>query len=431
MSKYVGKPIPRYDGLGHVTATTTYVDDVRLPGMLHVKVLRSPVHKANILNLDVSAAERLPGVKGVLTAEDVPNNAYGMFGDHPVLADTEVRYRGQPIAAVAAVDDDTALEALDLITLDLEELTPVLDPEEAMEPDAPKVRPEGNLWEFNSGPFRKMRMGDVEKGFAEADHLVEGTYTTPMQDHSPMETQCSVATVDGSDRLVIYTVSQDLYYHMTQLVGILQMPMNKVKYVGGTIGGGFGSKNDIHADHVTALLALKTRKPVKWRWTREEEMLYSTKRGRWKFYFKDGVNKDGRIIARYVRTMIDTGAYSGMGPYAIDKNALLVAGPFYIPNVSVDGYCVYTNKVPASSMRGFAILPGSATEQIQMDRIAETIGMDPWEIRFINAWRDGDRTVSGKVVDSVGLIEAMKAAAESAGVELPDQLKAMSSRERR
>lgn len=431
MSKYIGKPIPRYDGIGHVTATTTYVDDIRLPKMLHVKVLRSPFHRANILNIDVSAAERVAGVAGVITGKDVPNNAYGMFADQPVLTDKEIRYKGQPIVAVAAVDEDTALEALDQIKLELEELTPVFDPEEAMKPDAPKVRPEGNLWQFNSGPFRKMRVGDVEKGFAEADYIVEGNYETPMQDHAPMETQCSVATIDSRDRLVIYTVSQDLYYHMTQLVGILQEPMNKIKYVGGTIGGGFGSKNDIHADHVTALLALKTRRPVKWRWTREEEMLYSTVRGRWKFYFKDGVKKDGRIIARYIRTLIDSGAYSGMGPYAIDKNALLVAGPFYIPNVSIDGYCVYTNKPPASSMRGFAILPGSATEQIQMDRIAETIGIDPWEIRFINAWHDGDRTASGKVLDSVGLIEAMQATAELAGIDLPQHLKAMSSRERR
>jgi CO/xanthine dehydrogenase Mo-binding subunit len=177
-------------------------------------------------------------------------------------------------------------------------------------------------------------------------------------------------------------------------------------------------------------MALKLRKPVKYALTRAEETLYTTKRGAWVFTFKDGVKKDGRIVARQVTTLHDTGAYSGMGPYVVDKNAILVAGPFFIPHIRIDGTCVYTNKPPASSMRGFGIINGTSAEQLQMDRIAETIGMDPWEIRFINAWRDGDLGATQFKVVAAGLIEAMKRAAELAGVNLPARLKAMSSRGR-
>ena len=431
MSESVGKPVLRYDGIGHVTGRTTYTDDIRLPGMLYMKVLRSPIHKGVIRHLDVSAAEKMPGVAGVVTAEDVPGeNAYGMFPDQPVFTPEHIRYKGERIAAVAAVDEDTAMEALEKIELDIEEQTPVFDPFEAMKPDAPLVRPEGNVWEFNSGKTRKIRLGDVEEGFKEADYIIEGTYTNSTNDHAPIEPHAAVAYMDESDRLVIHTVSQDLYFHLGMLTRIFNLPMNKIRFVGGTVGGGFGSKNDIHCAHVAGLMALKIRKPVKYRLTRREVTPYTTKRGPWTFEFKDGVKKDGRIVARKVRTIHDTGAYFGMGPYVVDKNAILIAGPFAIPNIWIDGICVYTNKPPASSMRGFGIINGTSAEELQMDRIAEAIGMDPWEIRFINAWRDGDIGATQFKVEAAGLIEAMKRAAELAGVELPDHLKAMSSRGR-
>lgn len=431
MTKYVGKPVPRYDGIGHVTGKTTYADDIHLPGMLYIKVLLSPVHKGVIRHLDVTAAERMPGVAGVITAKDIPGkNAYGLIPDQPVFTPEHIRYKGERIAAVAAVDEDTALEALEKIKLDIEEQTPVFDPFEAMQPDAPLVRPEGNVWVFNSGTTRKIRLGDVEEGFKQADYIIEGTYTNSTNDHAPMEPQVSVAYIDETDRLAIHTVSQDLYFHLGMLCAIFDLPMNKIRYIGGTVGGGFGAKNDIHCDHVAGLMALKIRKPVKYRLTRHEEMLYTTKRGPWTFEFKDGVKKDGRIVARKVRTIHDTGAYSGMGPYVVDKNAILVAGPFAIPNIWIDGICVYTNKPPASSMRGFGIINGTSAEQLQMNRIAEAIGMDPWKIRFINAWRDGDIGATQFKIVAAGLIEAMKRAAELAGVELPEHLKAMSSRGR-
>lgn len=431
MSEQVGKPILRYDGIGHATGTTTYVDDITRPGMLYIKVLRSPVHKGVIRHLDVSAAKNMPGVAGVITAEDVPGkNAYGLVPDQPVFTPEHIRYKGERIAAVAAVDEDTAMEALEKIELDIEEQTPVFDPLEAMKPDAPLVRPEGNIWEFNSGRTRKIRLGDAQEGFEDADYIIEGTYTNPTHDHAPIEPHVAVAYIDESDRLAIHTVSQDLYFHLGMLVQIFDLPMNKIRFIGGTVGGGFGSKNDIHCAHVAGLMALKLRKPVKYRLTRHEVTLYTTKRGPWIIQFKDGVKKDGRIVARQVVTVHDTGAYAGMGPYVVDKNSILVAGPFAIPNIRIDGICVFTNKPFGSSMRGFGIINGTSAHQIQMNRIAEAIGIDPWEIRFINAWRDGDIGATQFEVKAAGLIEAMQRTAELAEVQLPDHLKAMNSQRR-
>ena len=431
MSQYVGKAIPRYDGVGHVTGRTTYVDDVHLPGMLYIKTLRSPVHKGVIRHLDTSPVENMPGVAGVITAKDVPGtNAYGLQPDQPVFSAENIRYRGERIAAVAAVDEDTAMEAVEKIKLDIEEQTPVFDPLEAMEPDAPKVTPEGNLAEFNSGKSRKFRLGDVEKGFAGADHIVEGRYTSLVNDHASIEPQTSVAYIDATDRLAIHSCSQDLYFHLGMLSAIFNLPMNQIRYIGGTVGGGFGGKNDIYCDHVAGLMALKIRKPVKYRLTRQEETLYTFKRGAWIIEIKDGLKKNGQIVARKIRAIHDSGAYAGMGPYIVEKMGIFIAGPYWIPNVWIDGFAVYTNKPPATSMRGFGAVNTEVAVESQMDRLAETIGMDKWEIRFINAWRNGDMGPTQWKVVAAGLIEAMKRTAELAGIELPDHLKAMNSQGR-
>lgn len=430
MNKYVGQNIKRYDAMGHVTAGTIYVDDIKLPGMLYIKALRSPVSRGIIKKLDLSPALNTLGVAGAMSAKELGHdNAMAAMG-HPVFAINDVKYKGQVIAAVAAYDEDTAQEAINKIILEIEELPPVLDPFEAMKADAPKVREEGNLHIFDGVcPYRRIRFGDVEKGFEQADYIIENSFYNPMSEGAQIETQCSVATIDNSGSLTIHTVSQAPYFHLPMLSAIFNLPMNKIRMIGGTVGGGFGGKNDIHADHITGLMALRLRKPVKWRWTREEEMLYSTFRGAWYFDFKDGVTKDGRIVARKIRTVHDTGAYSIFGPYVVDKNSILVAGPFTIPNIWVDGYCVFTNKPGASSLRGFGIINGTFAEQVQMDRIAEKVGMDPWEIRFINAWREGDLGASSQKMKAVSLIETMQACAKLANIKLPDKLLAMSSKQ--
>ena len=424
MYKYVGQRAPKYDAYGHVTGKTRYTVDIYLPGMLTVKALRSPVAKAKILNLDVSGAENLPGVYGVITWKDVPNNSYGFYPDQPVLAKDDIRFLGQMVAAVAAVDEDTAIEALRRIRFEYEEQEPVLDPLEAMKPDAPLVRPEGNIYLFDGTmPERKVRVGDVEKAFETADYIIEGHYSTPGQEHAMLETCCSVTDIDGSGRLIVYTVSQGIFFHHGILASILQMPMNKINMVGGTTGGAFGGRNDIHGDHITSLLTLKTGKPCKWFWTREEEMLCSQIRGAWQFDVKDGVMKDGRIVARKIRSIHDTGAYAGFGPYAVDKSCFTITGPYSIPNIWIDGYCVFTNKQVATSMRGFGINIGQFAVEVHMDKIAEAIGISPWDLRFINAWKEGAVSSTQQIMHAVGIIETLQAARSLPALNFPSRIK--------
>ena len=451
-TKVVGQRVTRYDGMAHVTGETLFVDDRIVAGTQTIKALRSPVARGLIKSIDISAAEAMPGVAGVITAADVPCNSFGLVPDQPVLAADAVRYRGQPIAAVAAADEDTAMEALAKIKLEIEEQEPVFDPLEAMKPGAPLVRPEGNLWMWGENNFRQVNLGDVEQAFNQADHIVESHHLHPSLEHAQLEPMASLAVPHAGPKLTIYTVSQALYFHLGMICGILQLEPGDVvckqwadktgsawrhntgyadvNYIGGTVGGGFGAKNDIHADHVAALLALKTGRPCKWRWTRAEDLLYSTFRGAWDIHIKDGVTKDGRIIARQMTSVRDAGAYATLNPYVVDKHCYLAAGPYFIPNVSVKGYCVFTNKPPSSSMRGFGITPAAFATEVQMDMIAEKLGKDPWEVRLINAYRNGDHTATRRVLRSAALVEVIKNLAEKAGVELPDHLKAMSSQER-
>lgn len=429
--KYVGKRLPRYDGMQHVLGKTRYVNDIRLPEMLHLKAWRSPLISAKIKGIDISKAEKLPGVVAVITHKHVPNNRYGVTGDFPVLADEEIRYRGQEVAAVVAVDVDTAQEAVELIKVDLEERQPVLDPFKAMEPESPKVSPNGNYVMFGDKPYRLIVKGDVESAFEKADYIVEGYYRTAAQEHCPIETQVSVCQTDGMGRTNIYTVTQAVFFNQGTLASILKKPQSKVHMIGGIVGGGFGSKNDPHADHITAVASLYTGgKPVKWLWTREEEFIASTHRGATHMFFKDGVMKDGRIIARSVRSIRDGGAYILTNDYVVNKHAYGVAGPYNIPNVKVMSYGILTNKRPTSSMRGFGLFQASFAFDVQMERIAKTIGIDSWRLRFINAVRDGDTSASNTVLHSCGLIEVMQAAAERAGIQIDADLMKMTSRSR-
>ncbi len=434
MTQYVGQAMPRYGGIGQVTGTTKYVDDIVLPGMLYAKCLRSPVHKGIVRKLDLSAAEAVPGVVGTLTAADIPGqNLYGFSGDQPVLNNEHLRYKGEPIAAVVAVDEDTCMEALEKVKLEIEEQEPVFDMLEAIKPGAPIVRPgtTHNLLEFFPGvTTRILKLGDVEQGFAEADYVFEDRFVHNVQDHAPIEPHVSVAYWDAADQLVIHTVSQMPYFHLRYLQPIFNLPLSRIRYVGGVIGGAFGAKNDIHADHIAGLAALKFRKPVKYRWTKREDLSYSTKRGAWVFEYKTGIKKDGRITARHIKQWHDTGAYGALSVYAVEKCGMFAAGAYHIPNILVESQIIFTNKPIASSMRGFGVINGQTCVEVHMNKIAEAIGMDPWELRFINAWRDGDQGVTRYTVQGAGGLEAMKKLAELTGVQLPDHLMAMSSRRR-
>jgi CO/xanthine dehydrogenase Mo-binding subunit len=425
-TQYVGKRLPRYDGMQHATGKTRYVNDIRLPGMLYVQAWRSPLASAVIRRVDVTRARTSPGVVAVITGKEVPNNVFG--GEQPVLADQEIRYRGQEVVAVAAETLDAAREAVARVRVDLEEREPILDPLLAMEPGAPKSRPDGNLMRFGERDHLQIRKGDVDKGFSQADRIVESYFRTAAQEHSPIETQASIAQTDSMGRTHIYTVTQAVFFNQGTIASILGKPQAAVHMIGGILGGGFGSKNDPHADPICAVLSLYTGgRPVKWIWTREEEFVASTHRAATHLWFKDGVTKDGRILARKIKTVRDGGAYPSTNDYVVRKASYGVAGPYNIPNVWVDAYSVFTNKRPTSSMRGFGLYQSSFAWDVQMERIAEALGIDSWRLRFVNAIRDGDTSATRAVQYHCGLIEVMQTAAKRAGIRLDADLLAMSS----
>lgn len=434
----VGQSVKRRDGIAHVTGQTQYVDDVWYPNLLWLKMVRSPVARGKIRRLDVSKAEAFPGVATVVTWKDVPNNWYTILcligvgpNDEPVLAESEVMWAGEPICAVVAESEAIAREAAGLVELEIEEQPPILDVLAAIRPGAPVIKKWGtNTFTYENGaPMRRIRFGDIERGFAQADFIVEGVYQETPYDHVPTETQACVVKPEPDGRLTIHTNTQALYFTMDNTAIILKVPSNRLRMIGGTVGGGFGGKVDVVLEPITAIAAMKTGRPVKWRWTRQEEFQYSSTSGAWRMEFKDGVKKDGHLVARQVRSLHDAGAYHRHSPYGVTKHATNLAGPYTIPNVWIDAYCVYTNRQPASALRGFGVTPASFAIEVQMDKIARTIGMDPWEIRFINAYRDGQIKAIRKEVQDATLIETMQAAAKLVGHALPERFLAMSSSE--
>jgi CO/xanthine dehydrogenase Mo-binding subunit len=431
----VGQSVKRRDGVGHVTGQTQYVDDVFYPNMLWIKMVRSPVSRGRIRRIDSAKAEALPGVVTIVTASDVPNNWYTILcligiepNDEPVLAHEEIMYMGEPICAVVAESEEIAREAAELVELEIEEQEPVLDMEFALSDAAPAIKKWGsNAFIYDGMNRRQLRFGDVEAGFAQADYIVEGTYSLSPIEHAPIETHCCVVKPEPDGRLTVHTNTQALYFTMDNTAIILQVPGNRLRMIGGTVGGGFGGKVDVITEPITCIAAMKTGQPVKWRWTREEEMRVSSTRAASKMEFRDGVTKDGRIVARKVRALHDSGAYHRHSPYGVQKHMANLPGPYAIPNVWVDCYCIYTNRQPSSAMRGFAVTEATFAVEVQMEKIARTIGMDSWEIRLINAYRNGTLKPVRKVMEDATLIETIQAAAALVGHELPERLKAMHS----
>ena len=280
---------------------------------------------------------------------------------------------------------------------------------------------------YEGHPCRRVRLGDVERAFEQADHIVEGVYNTSPIEHAPTETTGCIAVPEANGRYTVYTNTQALYFSLDNTAIILQVPGNRLHFIGGTVGGGFGGKVDVIVEPIATLAAMKTNRPVRFTYSRSEEMQVSSTRSAWRIYLKDGVTNDGHIIARKVTSYADCGAYSRQTPYALTKHAANAAGPYAIPNVSIDAYCVYTNRQPSSAMRGFGITMASFALEVQMDKIAETVGVDPWTIRFLNAYRNGDMKPHRKLAEDATLIETMQAAAALVGHELPDEFRAMTS----
>jgi len=436
--KAVGARLPRYDGIEHVTGRTIFVDDVRVSGMLWAKALRSSVHSAEITGLDTSKAEAMPGVHAVVTWKDVPLLEYGHLSalgipaDEPLLAKDEVRYKGQPIAIVAAEDEETASAAVDAIALDLEERTPLFDIRRAFDDDAPRIHHWGNWYPHfeNEMDRRQIRKGSIADAFDKADAIVQGVYRPAAIEHVPLETQVALVVPEASGRLTIYSCTQALYFSLGVVAAHLQVPLNKLKVVGGTVGGGFGGKVDTATETLTSLLAQKSGRPVKWRWTREEEFLCSSTRAPWHMEVADAVTKDGWILGRKMLTLHDSGAYARFSPYGLTKHAFHHTGAYTIPNLEFDGFVVFTNRVPTTAMRGFGVTSISFATELHMTRIAHELALDPYEVRLKNANRVGDTSPNRIVYTDPSTVAVVKALAGGMEVELAPEYAAMTRDQR-
>jgi CO/xanthine dehydrogenase Mo-binding subunit len=435
--KAVGAKLPRYDGVAHVTGRTNFVDDLKAPGMLQARALRSPHHHAAIRNVDTSRAEKLPGVRAIVTHADVPKNVYGHLealgvpADEPLLAEDVVRWKGQPILAVAAEDVDTAMEALELIDVEYDELPTLFDIRLALEPDAPEIHQWGPVFP-HFGPYnhRRVRKGDVEWAFDAADTIVSGVYRPQAIEHCPLETQAALVIPEADGRLTIHSCTQAMYFSLGVVAAHLELPLNRIKLVGGTVGGGFGGKVDTASETISAVLALKAERPVKWRWTREEEFLASSTRAPWHIELEDAVTSDGWILGRRMVTLHDSGAYSRFSPYGLTKHAFHHTGAYTIPNLKFDGFVVYTNRVPTTAMRGFGVTSVSMAVETHITRVADVLGLDPWEIRLKNANRMGDTTGNLVAMQDPSTVPVTLATAEKVGKELAAEYRTMSSARR-
>lgn len=435
----IGQPRPRSDAPGHVTGKTSYFADRTFPGLLHLKMVRSPHHHANIRSIDISEAEKHPGVIRVLTARDVPHNLYTILiliqvgpEDETVLAEKKVNWKGEAVVAVVATSERAAQEAAAKVRIDYEVLPAVFDVLEALKADAPQVNAHhpGNYYHYDSGDHRKVRFGDIEAGFAMADHILEQTYHSSPIEQAPTETTGCIVAPEGNDRFTCYTNTQAMFFTLDNTSIILQMPGHKLHMVGGTVGGGFGGKVDVIVEPIAILAAKLTGRPVSFIYSREEEMQISSPRAAETIILKDGVMNDGRLVARQVTGYTDAGAYSRHSPYGAQKGAAHYPGPYTVPNVWIDTYCVYTNRTPSSAMRGFGVTIADFALEVQMDKLARLIGMDPLEFRFINAYRDGDMKAHRQPTEGAALIECMQEASRVSGWPVAQKYLDMSSHSR-
>src|ERR1700744_1240104 len=424
--------------LGHVTGTSTYFDDHKLQGMLHLKVVRSTHPHARLRRIDTSEAERSQGVRRIIRGADVPRNSntrpslinFGKDGE-PTLAVDKVRYKGEPVVAIVADSSREAYEAIAKVRVDYEPLSTVFDVEEALKAGAPVVNetyPKNTFTYHDIYDHQKLRFGDVERAFAAADHILEQRYQMSPIEQAHTETNGSIAAPDTNGRYVVYTSTQALFFSLDTCAKILDVPSNTLHFIGGTVGGGFGGKVDTVTEPLSILGAMLTGRPVRYVIEREEEMIYCAPRGAERIYIKDGVARDGRILARQFRCYFDSGAYTRLSSYAVVKCAAHLPGPYTIPNVSADVYCVFTNRVPATAMRGFGVTAVDFAIECQMDKLAHLVGIDPMEFRILNAYRDGDMKAHRREAKNTALIECVQVAAEKAKWPMSEEAKRASSR---
>ena len=418
----VGKSFPRVDAVAKVTGRAVYAGDISLPGMLACKVLTSTRPHARILKIDTSQALALPGVNAIITAKDVPDVRYG-FGikDRTLFARDVVRFIGEPIAAVAAVDEMTALEAVSLIRVDYDDLPTVFEPLKAMQPGAPAVHPdmlnyEGATFALGGNICTVMdaERGDTEAALKQADFVFEDTFRTQPINQGYLEPMASVAEVDPSGRITVWTSTQGPYAVRASLAEVLGMPIGRFRVVPMELGGGFGAKLRLSLEGFVALLALKTGKPVRINSTREEVFTLIGPRLQALMKLRTGVMKDGTMVARDAIAVWDMGASLGPG---VQSGISHATGAYHIPNFRLRSYAVYTNKTPAGSYRASGVADMTFAVESHMDILARKLGLDPFAFRTQNALVEGDTSVRGEPLPQHGLQQTLEEVQERLAAE--------------
>jgi 4-hydroxybenzoyl-CoA reductase alpha subunit len=417
MAEYsvIGKRVPRVDAVEKITGQAKYAADYSLPGMLWCKVLRSPYAHARILTIDTSRAERLPGVKAVITGKDFGGWTWGFMPatrDEPPVALDKVRYLYEAVAAVAAVDEDIAEEATELIKVDYEELPGVFDPEEAMQEGAPQVH---DYVKNNMSVEYKWNFGDVDKAFADSYIVREDRFRTARSTHGYLEPPAALASYDPSGSITIWAAKQSPYFHYRHLAACFKLPLNRVRVVQPFIGGGFGgTKNDsVAGDFCAVMLSKKTGKPVKFVYTQEEELNVSKRRHSMIVYSKMGVKKDGTLMAIHTRVIADGGGYTAIGPLTMYLTGFMTTIPYKLPHFKHEAYRIFTNNPISAAMRGHGITHTRFACEIQMEMIAEELGIDPMEMRLKNAIDNPKpgttyETINKVTLKTCGIKEAIK-----------------------
>jgi nicotinate dehydrogenase large molybdopterin subunit len=413
---FIGKNVRRIDTPSKVSGRLKYAGDMTMPGMLHVQVLRSPHAHARIVSIDTSAAEAMEGVAGVITSADVPGeDGFGVFvNDQPIMARGKVRYVGEAVAAVAAEDPLIAKRALCSIEVVYESLPAVFDPDEALREGAPVLH---DYAPDNVTKHIPIRVGDVDKGFVESDLVIEETYSTQQIEHAYLEPEAGLAYVDHDGVVTIVSPDQNITHHRHMLARIIAKPISKVRFIMSPVGGGFGGKEDMIYQGMLALLAMKTQRPVRLVFTREESIISTAKRHPSRTVLRMGLMRDGRIRALQMQMICDGGAYGLSTEGVMRKAAILAAGPYVIPNVRIDTFGIYTNNTPSGAFRSFGALQTAFATESHLDICAEQLELDPFHIRRINAMRDGAVTHTKAKLGSVSLTRALDALEKASGWE--------------
>ena len=394
--KIIGHSLPRVDAFGKVTGTTPYSGDLSMDGMLYMKILFAGRPHARVKHIDIKKALASPGVVAIYTAKDIPINEYGLqWKDQPVLCGPGsekvgtdvVRFVGDQVAAIVAETEMQAATARALIHVEYEDLPLILDAEEAMQPNAPRVHED--IGDSNVCVHYKIRKGDVESGFKDADVIVEGKYRTPVQDHAYLQPEAGLAFIDSEGRITVKAGGQWTHADREQIAHALGLPEEKVRIVYPAIGGAFGGREDLSVQIVLALAAWKLKRPVRNIWNRQESIIGHGKRHASVLRCKWAATKEGKLIAAEIEMIGDGGAYMYTTNKVLGNSTITATGPYFIPNVKTDVYGVYTNNVPGAAFRGFGAPQALYMAEMQMDKLAEKLNMDPVEFRLKNALRDG------------------------------------------